>query len=558
MRPSLRAKGIVFAHITPSMSAPFGPFHVQNSARNERTMLPSRRPRSPEEDAQEEQFPVSKRRRVSEEKEGLLSLYNQSPYQTMEIEREAEREEPRVPNPTEQQEFIPTLPTEVLWNIVGRLGPAGVSRARGVSRAFQDIGASMLQRIETRTRNTVCPDSAICKGSLLCAVASDDVQSVQNILFLERTLPGNMKLTGDDTIETLKSGPCRVMKWTGLPDLVSHISAVNETLTLDAFAVETSAINVLAFLMPSIIRRGAHVWGKLVNRAIKLMGHCIWIAHFTDTASASWGSLRNPPTTNAAHWHAQVRAASAISWRGQLVGEPGGAGGNWDDRVLNNAITLGGVQWTTVLCDSLAMTRILLAPATPPLGVMRLVGRTHTNFLLTLVESIIKTSRQFGLWTEILHKELIVGRTESVNNEINSMPSAYVKLFRDMNPFYTTPVTNATEYEQFQETIIAMQDTFYQDLLSITGWMDLLDVLLDAGLHPYQGIGKGSRATVLQSQRELAMRFPQYTAPTTDEVLDPMNRSFKYWVEQVVTVRILADIEEVYRQRGLVYDLPTA
>lgn len=489
---------------------------------------------------------------MSGEEEGLFSPYGQSPYGTMEIEQEADQEEPEVLTATEQQEFIPTLPTEVLWDIVGRLGPTGVSRVRGASRAFQDIGTAILEPIKARTHSTVCPNSAICDGSLLCAVASDDVQAVEDILFVERTRPGNK--TVDNVEIALMGGPCRVIKWEYNINNARSVRARANALTLDAFAVETSAPNVLTFLMPSIMRRGASAWASLLSEAIKSMGHCIWIAHFTDTAPLLQGSLERTPTITATDWRALLRAASAISWRGQRVTEPE-TQRRWPiDAMLDDAIARNSVEWTTILYDSPAMARILTAPTIQFQQAAASIGPKHTHFLFTFAKSILKISGLFGNWISATYGYLLTGNAERVERILDSLPSAYVKLFHDMAPFYAMSVTNAEQHSAFREAVITLQDTFYQDLLAITGWLDLLNVLLDAGLRPRQNAGKGRATSVIQNQRALTRDVYLHPMSAAAQVANPLDRWFGQWVEGLVALRILDDIEQVYRQRGLIND----
>jgi len=494
--------------------------------------------------AQEKQFPINKRRCVPKEEKGIFS-----PYQTMEIEQE----EPRVPTATEQQEFISMLPTEILWDILGRMGTADVSRARSVSTGFMNVSTDVLRTIETRTRNTICPDSAICDGSLFCAVASDDVQTVQNIVFAKRIMPRDKKV--NNTEVTLMGGPCRVMGWEGLPDVAYPLAEMAGAVTLDTFAVETSAPNMLALLVPSIVGRGESAWGALVSRSIVCMGRCIWIAHFTDAALPRQAHSTAPPMGDSVEWRARVRAASAIPWRGQPVTAPVPPREGWDDPVLDKAIARGGVEWTTILYDSPAIARILLAPMTDAQAVA-LSESQDIHFLLAFVNTLIEISGTFGWWIDVTHKRSITEGEATISAMVNSVPQAYAKLVKHMAPFFTMPVTNAAQYNVFQELVITLQSKFYRDLLAITGWTRLLDILLDAGLSPNQKAGKGHEASVLQRQRALAATIKPSPIPTSANrtvLSNPLNRSFTNWVEEIVALRILGDIERIYRWRFLVH-----
>lgn len=451
-----------------------------------------------------------------------------------------------------------TIPPELMERVLGHMNPVELSRVRPSYKSLAEVATGMLHRREAHARAGLCPagDVDLCRGSLVCAIAADDVDSMWDIMFAQRIAPGAQGIEGTTTIDDLytamERGPCYVFASLAEPNQVTAIIQDSDEVSLEGLAANASAPRALASLMP-YVTEDTIMRGRLIRTAIRKMGRCIWICHLSPMAEIESGDLAE-------------RAASPIAWRGQPVAMPTALDEEEEEEEKDFARELalfrehGAISCNVVVYDASAIAGALLYRLSSD-DRATLLSRLGWNPLNDLVDQVGGFAYDVVSWTWDYYRIPPEDRPQQAQF-VRGLPSGYTDVLTNAEPFFLSPLpTNEREYSLFLDMLQAVRRQLRLDVTALTGWPDLLNTFLDAGFTPRSKLvrpgifpGEWFVSTVWSRlvhkikihQEESVFRPLFVEAASTSPTLRPIAAS---WLIHPIVETILRQVDTIYTHR---------
>lgn len=402
----------------------------------------------------------------------------------------------------------------------------------------------------------LCPTEALCRGSLLCAIAADDAHAVRRILshrrgqLLERGLCDAAAAADQDFDDLMENSPCRIFYSLSYPGRIMPVASDCFSATPAKVAVLSGAQRALALFLPEVMGRPS--WPErmynLLHIAISAMGQIVWMGRFSGLDKLQpRGAF---PVATAIDLD---RAASAITWRGEASSIP-----SLPPRILRQEPMLeeasrrNGMLWTVEVYDAPAVIDVLLR------GASALAKQPYRVNPLEILRTTMQTFvSQLVLWADRLYDAGY--RSSSLNRKdsthVRSLPRGYRNLLDDLKPLYTTAAPHdEEEYRQFLDMLREVRETLATHVLHLTRWPEVLTVLLDAGFDPrdravyYSPVTVGQRLSQsIESLRPsigLSRHLFSYEEIASRHI--PSQRPTEYWMGEPVILSILGEMDAIY------------
>lgn len=210
------------------------------------------------------------------------------------------------------------------------------------------------------------------------------------------------------------------------------------------------------------------------------------------------------------------------------------------------------MRWTVKIYDVPTIVKVLLHWVAD-----LLVGKPLSA---TPLETLIQTVQTFMIdvlrWVQRLYLSGY-GGTSSLKAadvaQVRSLPDAYRKLLDDMGPFFLTPAPrNEQEHRQFLNVLDEVRQNLAANVMDVTQWRDVLELLLDAGFHPWDRALSANPATVenmLGWSIDLLKRKPvSFMDVAFVASVNPLYTPIAQWVGRPVTLGILTTTAAIYAQ----------
>lgn len=476
--------------------------------------------------------------------------------------------------------LLSDLPPDVIDMLLQRMSSRDLVRAIPTSREIAAVGSDILRRRERHTLATFCPTEVPCQGSLLCAILADDADAVEQIIFYRggpmRRTEGSV-CAGHSFRSLMANAPCRILRSTEDPGIVYDPNF--GCFTADYLAVAAGAQRALDVIMANQSQQQIReTWYMNMRNAIESIGQVVWLGRLSPTADnlhllrlSDRG--REYPTT--VPYEAQDtatvtatemdRAVAAITWSGEPSPPPPAPITHASGNTVQNDVLRQSLLWTVEVYDAPAVVRVILERVTESLGQPSLGGML--GFFRNAVRNLVLYVFEWGVDLYLTSSEEETSNLEEDVTRGLSLPEAYRKLLNDMGPFFLTPVPrDEQELRQFVDMLDEVERNLAADIVAVTQWPSMLEVLLDAVAHPWRRHSRKGPTEEQKLDRSIsilkrkavsgggealpfAARPIRFVDVSSIPSVPPLERPLYQWVGRPILLGILEAMAAAYAQR---------